>query len=188
MGTGKSKQPETALDEAIQLARRSRTKRRARSLTPKEKRKVERSDWVPILEGAGFLFAAAPFYFLWELEIEFAWWIAPYCFAIGAVLWVSGWLWGKKAGFGYVDPCLTVEAKDDRIVVANPVRAHEIRYADAAVTLAPPSAKHKLFHGIVLTTPLGTLALDDENFQDGRTAAAGIVEKCRAAGQFAASG
>lgn len=168
-----------ALTEAIKLADKTPQARTARSLNARQMRKKERSGWVVTLETTGLIIAGTPIFLFFEGEWDLAVWLWKICFVVGPVMWVAGWLLGKRAAVGYEDPQLEVSATAEGIRVANPVQAHRIAYAAAELAVLPGSG-NTAFGGIALATPLGALTLDDAHFKEGRIVAAQILA-CREA-------
>lgn len=175
-----------ALAQALEMAARNAKPQTARSLTPKEKRKRDPALWATTLELAGFIAGIAPFYLFFDGEWDLAIWLLPWGLAGGAALFVAGWLLKKRAALGYVDPCLTVQAAERGIVVANPVQRHELPWETAEIALLGGEAGQRpAFRGIALASPLGPVTLEDTQFSRGRIAAVQIVAAAHRHGRFA---
>ena len=177
---------QAALTQALEMAARNAKPQTARSLTPREKRKRDPLIWATLLELAGLIAVMAPVFLfmdgLWDLAI----WLLPWGLGGGAVLIASGWLLKRRAEASYVDPCLTVNAGERGIVVANPVQRHELPWETAQIALLGGEAgRRPAFRGIALASPLGAVTLDDTQFSRGRIVAVQIVGEAHKRGRFA---
>lgn len=178
-----------ALANALDMAARNATPQTARSFTPKEKRKRDKGGWGTILETTGFIAAVAPFYLFFDGEWDLAIWLLPWGLGIGAVLFVAGWVLKKRAALGYVDPCLTVSVGERGILVANPVKRHELPWETAEIALLGGEAGQRpAFRGIRLASPLGAVTLEETQYSRARIVAAQIVAAAHRHGRFAELG
>ena len=175
---------EAAVRQAIEIAGRHPLPLAARSLTAAENRKLQRKELGCLFDGGAFLLAVLPFSLLLSGDPGIAWRIAPWCLGAAPIVWGIGWLLKRRAGKGYVDPRIELEATEEGLIVFHG-DGTSLRHDYAALSLQvrPGAFERAEFLGIVLELPGGeALSLDNSHYRFGRTAGAAILARVKAAG------
>lgn len=174
---------EAAVAQALEIAARNPLPLTARSLTVAENRALQRRELGCLFDGGAMLLLIAPFTLLLSGDPAFAWRVAPWCLGAAPLVWAIGWLLKWRAGRGYTDPRIAVEAGEDGLTVwhndAIPMRYD---YAELIVEVRPGAFERNPFLAIVLALPEGAIALDNSHFKRGRTTGAAILARVQAAG------
>lgn len=174
---------QAAVAQALEIAARNPLPLTARSLTAAENRALQRRELGCLFDGGATLLVIAPFTLLLSGDPAFAWAVAPWCLGAAPLVWALGWLLKWRAGRGYADPRIEIEASDEALTVRRGGAPTErIDYAAASVTVRPGAFDRNPFLAIVLDTPGGPVALDNSHFKRGRTTGAAILARMQAAG------
>lgn len=174
---------DAAIAQALEIAARNKLPLTARSLTPGENRIEQRREVGCLFDGGAMLLALMPFMLLLSGDLEFAWRVAPWCLGAAPLVWAIGWLLKRRAGRGYVDPKLVLEAGEDGLIVRQgdgTLLRHD--YGALSAQVRPGAFERNPFLGIVLELPSDALPLDNAHYKSGRTTGAAILAKVRAAG------
>lgn len=174
---------EAAVKQAIEIAGRHPLPLHARSLTARENRAMQRKELGCLFDGGALLLAALPFSLLLSGDPGIAWRVAPWCLAAAPIVWGIGWLLKWRAGRGYVDPRIEVEATEEGVVVFHGDETslrHD--YATLSVAVVPGPFERNPFLNVVLELPSGPIALDNGHYRRGRTTGAAILARVKAAG------
>ena len=108
---------EAAIAQAMEIAARNPLPLTARSLTPGENRIAQRKEVGCLFDGGAMLLLLLPFMLLLSGDPAIAWRVAPWCLGAAPLVWGIGWLLKRRAGKGYVDPRLVLEAGEDALTV-----------------------------------------------------------------------
>lgn len=173
---------EEAVKQALEIAARNPPPLTARSLTAAENRIAQRKELGCLFDGGAMLLLIAPVTLLLSGDPDFAWAVAPWCWAAAPVVWVIGWLLKWRAGRGYADPRIEVEAAADGLTVRRDGTEERLAYGALAVAVRPGAFDRNPFLGLVLELPDGPIALDNAHFRRGRTTGAAILARVQAAG------
>lgn len=174
---------EAAVKQAIEIAGRHKLPLHARSLTARENRALQRKELGCLFDGGALLLVALPFSLLLSGDPGIAWRVAPWCLGAAAIVWATGKLLKWRAGRGYVDPRIEVEATEEGVVVFHGDET-SLRYDYGAIGVAvvPGPFERNPFLHIVLELPSGPIALDNGHYRRGRTTGAAILARVKAAG------
>lgn len=180
---------EKAVAQALEIAGRHKLPQRARSLTARENRAMAVKEVGCLFDGGAFLLLVLPFSLLLSGEPGFAWRVAPWCWVAAPIVWGIGWALKRRAGRGYVDPRIEIEASADGVTVwqgdGTSLR-HD--YAALGVAVVPGAFQRNPFEAAVLELPAPStgsgqaLTLDNGRFRNGRTTGAAILARVKAAG------
>ena len=174
---------EKAVAQALEIAARNPLPLVARSLTAAENMAMQRRELGCVFDGAAMLLLLLPLLLLLSGDPAIVWRVAPWCVGAAPLVWGLGWLLKWRAGRGYVDPRIELEAGEDGIVVWH---GDEISlphaYAGLNVAVRPGAFERNPFLGLVLERPGGSIMLDNAHFKRGRTTGAAILARVKAAG------
>lgn len=174
---------ERAVAQAIEIAGRHELPLSARSLTAGENRKLQRGEIGCLFDGAAMLLALTPFVLLLSGDPAFAWRVGPWCLGAAPLVWAIGWLLKRRAGRGYVDPLIVIEAREDGLGIGRGGGVPErVDYGALAIRVRPGAFEDNPFLSIVLDLPDGAIELDNGHFKFGRTTGAAILARAQAAG------
>jgi hypothetical protein len=173
---------EQAVKQALEIAARNPLPLAARSLTAAENRALQRKELGCLFDGGALLLLIAPFTLLLSGDPAFAWRVAPWCLGAAPVVWAIGWLLKWRAGRGYVDPRIVVEAGEDGLTIRRGGAAERLEYGALAVAVRPGAFERNPFEAIVLELAGGPIELDNSRFKRGRTTGAAILARAQAAG------
>ena len=112
----------------------------------------------------------------------FAWRVAPWCIGAAPLVWAIGWLLKWRAGRGYVDPRIEVEADEDGLTIRRGGAAERLDYGALSLRGAAGRVRSQPVRGVVLELAGGPIALDNGRFKRGRTTGAAILARAQAAG------
>ena len=174
---------EAAVRQALEIAARNPLPLTARSFTAAENGAAQRKEMGCLFDGAAGLLLLLPFLLLLSGDPAIAWRVAPWCIGAAPLVWGIGWLLKRRAGRGYVDPRLELEATEEGLIVWHADETslrHD--YADLAVQVRPGAFDRNPFLAIVLELPSGPVALDNSHYKRGRTTGAAILAQVKAAG------
>lgn len=174
---------EAAVRQAIEIAGRHRLPLAARSLTARENRALQRKEVGCLFDGGALLLVVAPFSLLLSGDPGIAWRVAPWCLGAAPIVWGIGWALKRRAGRGYVDPRIEVEATEDGVIVFHGDET-SLRYDYGAIGVAvvPGPFERNPFLHAVLELPSGPIPLDNGHYRHGRTTGAAILARVKAAG------
>ncbi len=173
---------EKAVAQAIEIAGRNPLPLTARSLTAAENRALQRKEIGCLFDGGAMLLALMPLMLLLSGDPAFAWRVAPWCLGAAPVVWAIGWLLKWRAGRGYVDPRIELEASEDGLTIRRGGVAERLDYAGLSIAVRAGAFERNPFEAIVLDAPSGPITLDNGHFKRGRTTGAAILARVRAAG------
>ena len=174
---------EAAVKQAIEIAGRHPLPLHARSLTARENRAMAVREVGCLFDGGALLLFVLPFSLLLSGDWDFARSVAPWCLGAAPIVWGIGWLLKRRAGRGYVDPRIEVEATEEGVVVFHGDETslrHD--YAALSVAVVPGAFERNPFLNIVLELPSGPIVLDNGHYRRGRTTGAAILARVKAAG------
>lgn len=172
-----------AIAQAVEIAARNRPPQTARSMTASENRVAQRREVGCLFDGGAMLLALMPFMLLLSGDLGFAWRVAPWCIGAAPLVWAIGWLLKRRAGRGYVDPKLVLEAGEDGLIVRRgDGTSVDYEYAALSAEVRPGAFERNPFLGIVLKAGSETIPLDNAHYKNGRTTGAAILARVRAAG------
>lgn len=175
---------EAAVKQAMEIAGRHPLPLHARSLTAAENRALQRKELGCLFDGGAMLLVIAPFSLLLSGDPGIAWRVAPWCLGAAPIVWGIGWLLKRRAGRGYVDPRIEVEATEEGVIVFHgddTSLRHD--YASLSVAVVPGPFERNPFLNILLELPGGeAIALDNSHYKNGRTTGAAILARVKAAG------
>jgi hypothetical protein len=173
---------EAAVKQALEIAGRHPLPLATRSLTPRENRAMQRKEIGCLFDGGAFLLVVLPFSMLLSGDPGIAWRILPWCLGAAPVVWGIGWLLKRRAGRGYVDPRIEVEAAEDGLTISRDGAAQRLDYGALAVTVRPGAFERNPFEAAILELPSGPIALDNGHYKHGRTTGAAILARVLAGG------
>jgi hypothetical protein len=171
-----------AVAQAIEIAGRNPLPLTARSLTAAENRTLQRKELGCLFDGGAMLLALLPLLLFLSGDPGFAWRVAPWCLGAAPLVWAIGWLLKWRAGRGYVDPRIEVEAAADGLTIRRGGAAERLDYGALSIAVRPGAFDRNPFEAIVLDLPGGPIELDNSHFKRGRTTGAAILAKAQAAG------
>lgn len=174
---------EAAVRQALEIAARNPLPLTARSLTEAENKAAQRKEMGCLFDGGAGLLVLLPIMLLLSGDPAIAWRVAPWCMGAAPLVWGIGWLLKRRAGRGYVDPRLELEATDEGLIVRHADKTslrHD--YANLAVRVRPGAFERNPFLTIVLELPSGPIPLDNSHYSRGRTTGAAILARVKAAG------
>lgn len=174
---------EAAVAQALEIAARNPLPLCARSLTAAENGAAQRKEVGCLFDGGAGLLALLPFLLLLSGDPAIAWRAAPWCIGAAPLVWAIGWLLKRRAGRGYVDPRLELEASEEGLTVRR-ADGTSVAYEYAALSaqVRPGAFERNPFLGIVLKTASEAIPLDNAHYRSGRTTGAAILAKVQAAG------
>ncbi|MGQ0660089.1 hypothetical protein [Sphingosinicella sp.] len=173
---------EAAVKQAIAIAARNPLPLVARSLTAAENRAAQRKEIGCLFDGGAMLLVIAPFTLLLSGDPDFAWRVAPWCLGAAPLVWAIGWLLKWRAGRGYVDPGIEIEAAADGLTIRRGQDVERLDYGALSLAVRPGAFERNPFLSVVLDLPAGPIELDNSHFRRGRTTGAAILAKVQAAG------
>jgi hypothetical protein len=174
---------EAAVAQALEIAARNPLPLRARSLTAAENGAAQRKEVGCLFDGAAGLLALLPVLLLLSGDPAIAWRVAPWCIGAAPLVWAIGWLLKRRAGRGYVDPRLELEASEEGLIVRHSDETSlRLAYAALTVRVRPGAFERNPFLAILLELPSGPIPLDNSHYKSGRTTGAAILARVQAAG------
>lgn len=174
---------QAALAQATEIAARNPLPISARSLTAAENGAMQRKEVGCLFDGGAMLLALLPVMLLLSGDPAIVWRMAPWCLGAAPLVWAIGWLLKRRAGRGYVDPRLELEAAVDGLTVRRgDGMSLALDYAALSVAVRPGAFDRNPFLAIVLELSSGSIALDNAHFRRGRTTGAAILAQVKAAG------
>jgi len=173
---------EKAVAQAIEIAGRNPLPLAARSLTAAENRALQRKEVGCLFDGGAMLLLLMPLMLFMSGDPVFAWRVAPWCLGAAPLVWAIGWLLKWRAGRGYVDPRIEVEAAEDGLTIRRGGMAERLDYAALSLRVRPGAFDRNPFLSVALELAGGPIELDNSRFKRGRTTGAAILARALAGG------
>lgn len=171
-----------AVGQALEIAARNPLPLTARSLTPAENRSMQRKEIGCLFDGGAMLLLLLPLLLFLSGDPAFVWRVAPWCVGAAPLVWTTGKLLKWRAGRGYVDPGIGIEAAADGLTIRRGQAAERIDYGALSLAVRPGAFDRNPFLSVVLELAAGPIELDNSHFRRGRTTGAAILAQVQAAG------
>ncbi len=173
---------EAAVGQALEIAARNPLPLAARSLTAAENRALQRKELGCLFDGGAMLLLLLPLLLFLSGDPAFVWRVAPWCVGAAPLVWAIGWLLKWRAGRGYADPGIEIEAAADGLTIRRGQAAERIDYGALSLAVRPGAFDRNPFLSVVVDLPAGPIELDNSHFRRGRTTGAVILARVQAAG------